>query len=38
MAKEKWGILIKKASESLVFIGLKIPRDYRTEMEENRYG
>lgn len=28
MAK-KWGILIKKESESLIFTGLKIPRDYK---------
>ena len=26
--KKKWGILIKKESESLVFGGLEIPRDY----------
>ena len=25
---KKWGILIKKESESLVFTGLEIPRDY----------
>jgi len=25
---KKWGILIKEESESLDFIGLKIPRDY----------
>ena len=25
---KKWGILIKKESESLIFTGLKIPRDY----------
>ena len=32
MAK-KWGILIKKESESLIFTGLKIPRDYEREKE-----
>ena len=26
---KKWGILIKKESESLIFTGLKIPRDYK---------
>ncbi len=31
---KKWGILIKKESESLIFTGLKIPRDYRTEWED----
>ena len=25
---KKWGILIKKESESLIFTGLEIPRDY----------
>jgi hypothetical protein len=25
---KKWGILIKKEFESLVFTGLEIPRDY----------
>jgi len=25
---KKWGILIKKESESLVFTGFQIPRDY----------
>ena len=30
---KKWGILIKKESESLIFIGLKIPRDYNGIME-----
>ena len=30
---KKWGILIKKESESLVFTGLEIPRDYGTVME-----
>ena len=33
MAK-KWGILIKKESESLIFTGLKIPRDYSFEQGE----
>ena len=33
MAK-KWGILIKKESESLIFTGLKIPRDYIFGKEE----
>ena len=28
---KKWGILIKKESESLVFTGLKILRDYYLE-------
>ena len=32
---KKWGILIKKESESLVCTGLKIPRDYIKEEEEN---
>ena len=31
---KKWGILIKKESESLIFIGLKIPRDYFKKWEE----
>ena len=31
---KKWGILIKKESESLIFIGLKIPRDYKKTMDE----
>ncbi|MSS62377.1 endoribonuclease L-PSP [Lachnospiraceae bacterium WCA-693-APC-MOT-I] len=26
--QKKWGILIEKESESLIFTGLKIPRDY----------
>ena len=30
---KKWGILIKKESESLEFAGLKIPRDYLLCME-----
>ena len=30
---KKWGILIKKESESLDFTGLKIPRDYKYKME-----
>ena len=30
---KKWGILIKKESESLVFTGLEIPRDYYTGKE-----
>ena len=29
---KKWGILIKKESESLVFNGLEIPRDYKIDM------
>ena len=32
---KKWGILIKEESESLDFIGLKIPRDYHLEKEDN---
>ena len=32
MAK-KWGILIKKESESLIFTGLEIPRDYAIKQE-----
>ena len=31
---KKWGILIKEESESLDFIGLKIPRDYVAVKEE----
>lgn len=31
---KKWRILIKKEFESLIFTGLKIPRDYNREMEE----
>ena len=31
---KKWGILIKKESESLVFTGLEIPRDYNKVREE----
>ena len=30
---KKWGILIKKESESLVFTGLEIPRDYHVARE-----
>ncbi len=30
---KKWGILIKKESEGLVFTGLEIPRDYYMEEE-----
>lgn len=30
---KKWGILIKNESESLVFTGLEIPRDYYTGKE-----
>ena len=30
---KKWGILIKKESESLIFGDLKIPRDYQLEEE-----
>ena len=30
---KKWGILIKKESESLIFTGLEIPRDYEEEKE-----
>ncbi len=33
--KKKWGILIKKESESLIFTGLKIPRDYYINMEDH---
>ena len=32
---KKWGILIKKESESLIFTGLKIPRDYSINLEDN---
>lgn len=32
---KKWGILIKKESESLVFTGLEIPRDYYMKREVN---
>lgn len=28
---KKWGILIEKESESHIFTGLKIPRDYYLE-------
>jgi len=31
---KKWGILIKKESESLEFTGLEIPRDYSKVREE----
>jgi len=31
---KKWGILIKKESESLIFTGLEIPRDYRIRRED----
>jgi hypothetical protein len=31
--RKKWGILIKKESESRVFTGLEIPRDYSIETE-----
>ena len=31
---KKWGILIKKESEGLVFTDLEIPRDYYGLMEE----
>ena len=30
---KKWGILIKKESESIIFTGLEIPRDYYIELE-----
>ena len=33
---KKWGILIKKESESLIFTGLKIPRDYNILKEDVR--
>lgn len=33
---KKWGILIKKESESLVFTGLEIPRDYRFMREDEK--
>ena len=33
---KKWGILIKKESESLIVTGLKIPRDYFMEREAKR--
>ena len=33
---KKWGILIKKESESLVFTGLEIPRDYWSCGEVNK--
>ena len=32
---KKWGILIKKESESLIFTDLKIPRDYYFQKEGN---
>lgn len=32
---KKWGILIKKESESLIFTDLKIPRDYKYNKEGN---
>ena len=32
---KKWGILIKKESESLIITGLEIPRVYYDEREEN---
>lgn len=32
---KKWGILIKKEFESLVFTGLEIPRDYRIILEDS---
>ena len=35
---KKWGILIKKESESLDFRGLKIPRDYLIHLEDNGRG
>ena len=35
---KKWGILIKKESESLIFIGLKIPRDYSYALEDEFAG
>lgn len=31
---KKWGILIKKGSEGLVFTSLEIPRDYYYTREE----
>lgn len=34
VSAKKWGILIKKESESLIYTGLKIPRDYGGVMEE----
>ena len=34
--QKKWGILIKEESESLDFIGLKIPRDYSGNTKEDR--
>ena len=42
--QKKWGILIKKESESLIFTGLEIPRDYKkkrgdpTEIGHSREG
>lgn len=30
---KKWGVLIKKESGSLIFTGLKIPRDYFIDEE-----
>ena len=32
---KKWGILIKKESESLIFTGLEIPRDYQFIKEDS---
>ncbi len=31
---KKWGILIKKESESFIFTDLKIPRDYDLQKED----
>lgn len=36
--KKKWGILIKKESESLEITGLEIPRDYYYDKEELKVG
>ena len=33
---KKWGILIKKKSESLIFTGLEIPRDYIVDKGEDK--
>ena len=33
---KKWGILIKKESESLIFTGLEIPRDYYSNRGEGK--
>jgi len=34
--QKKWGILIKRESESLDFTGLEIPRDYKLIFGRNK--